>query len=253
MKCNKCGQEFGKGETCQNCGADKVSALGEFSGYESEKREPVLGPMKSSEKGNQTYFPSSPNAICPFCGEIIPADAEYCPYCRKALKTKCLKCNKLFPSQFPSCPHCGTNQQEYKEKKPDIVFLNASGGGDKIEVSWGAKNVYSCRIQLYIEDRFYNGTTYVLTDHLSGIGSTTLTIGSYEFNWCLQDIVNSHFINRHKYNVHLTLWAIYYYDDGKEHQFGRDTSTFQIYIPTLFGSASISYFHYKFNIYEKSQ
>ena len=95
MKCNKCGQEFGKGETCQNCGADKVSALGEFSGYESEKREPVLGPKKSTEKGNQTYFPSSPNAVCPFCGEIIPADAEYCPFCRKAQKTKCLKCNKL--------------------------------------------------------------------------------------------------------------------------------------------------------------
>ena len=84
---------------------------------------------------------------------------------------------------------------------------------------------------------------------LGRAGAYNLTIGSYEFNWCLQDIVNSHFINRHKYNVHLTLWAIYYYDDGKEHQFGRDTSTFQIYIPTLFGSASISYFHYKFNIY----
>ena len=42
-------------------------------------------------------------------------------------------------------------------------------------------------------------------------------------------------------------------NDGKEHEFGRDSSTFQIYIPTLFGSASISYFHYKFNINEKSQ
>ena len=45
----------------------------------------------------------------------------------------------------------------------------------------------------------------------------------------------------------------YYGDDGKEHAFGRYSSTFQIYIPTFFGSASISYFHYKFNIYEKSQ
>ena len=245
MKCNKCGQEFGKGETCQNCGADKVSALGEFSGYESEKREPVLRPMESTEKGNQTYSPSSPNTVCPFCGEIIPADAEYCPYCRKALKTKCLKCNKLFPSQFPSCPHCGTNQQEYKEKKPEIIFFNASGGGDKIEVSWGVKNVSSCKIRLEVEgDRLYRGRVYIVEDHLAERGSTTISIGS--LSWCLQDIVNSYFINRHNYNVRLALW-VYYYDDGKERNFGQETSSFQLYIPTLFGSASFSYFNFKFS------
>ena len=252
MKCNKCGEEFGKGETCQNCGADKVSALGEFTGYESEKREPVLGPMKSTETGNQTYFPSSPNAVCPFCGEIIPADAEYCPYCRKALKTKCLKCNKLFPSQFPNCPYCGTNQQEYKEKEPEIIYFEASGSKDEIKVSWAAKNVFSCKIELgVVSDRFYRGRGCIVADHLEESGSKTLSIAS--LHRCLSDIVSSYYINRHNYNMRLTLWASYYGDDGKEHAFGRYSSTFQIYIPTFFGSASISYFHYKFNIYEKSQ
>ena len=215
-----------------------MKALGNYAGYESEKREPVLRPMESTEKGNQTYSPSSPNTVCPFCGEIIPADAEYCPYCRKALKTKCLKCNKLFPSQFPSCPHCGTNQQEYKEKKPEIVFFNASGGGDKIEVSWGTKNVYRCELILDVEGgRLYRGHGYVIEQYLAASGSKTISIASL---WCLNDISNSSFI-RSSYNVHLTLRA-YYFDGGDKKCLYRETSSFHI---SLFGSASFSYFTYK--------
>lgn len=36
MKCSKCGKEFGNGSTCMNCGADRVSALGEFEGFGRE-------------------------------------------------------------------------------------------------------------------------------------------------------------------------------------------------------------------------
>lgn len=32
MKCNVCGQEFGNGAYCQHCNADRITALGNYSG-----------------------------------------------------------------------------------------------------------------------------------------------------------------------------------------------------------------------------
>lgn len=33
MKCNICGKEFGNSVKCEHCGADRVAALGNYSGY----------------------------------------------------------------------------------------------------------------------------------------------------------------------------------------------------------------------------
>lgn len=118
MKCSKCGKEFGNGTNCQYCGIDRVTGLGNYSGYDK--------PSGSSENlGNySTHYASlsdgaSNSTICYACGEVIPANSEYCPYCSKQLYVTCPKCGNTYSSQFPACNKCGTNRDVYYKQKEE--------------------------------------------------------------------------------------------------------------------------------------
>ena len=115
MKCNKCGEEFGKGETCQNCGADKVSALGEFSGYSTPKARSANGTKATSSPSAPSLEPVT-SQICWKCGEIIPM-GKFCPVCGQALVRECPKCKKEYSTQYDICPHCGTNYIVFQEQQ----------------------------------------------------------------------------------------------------------------------------------------
>lgn len=110
MKCANCGKEFGSGTNCQNCGIDRVTGLGNYSGYNN--------PTGSSGNYSSNYggYTSSKTTVCYSCGEIIPSDSEYCPYCSKELYVACPKCGHHYSSQFPACNKCGTNRSQYYRK-----------------------------------------------------------------------------------------------------------------------------------------
>ncbi len=112
MKCSVCSKEFGTGTHCQHCGVDRVTGLGNYSGYNNHTGS---NGYNSSNYGGYT---SSKTTVCYSCGEIIPSDSEYCPYCSKELYVACPKCGHHYSSQFPACNKCGTNRQHYlKEQK----------------------------------------------------------------------------------------------------------------------------------------
>ena len=113
MKCHICGKEFGKGDNCQNCGADKVAALGEFEGF-STTHQGVSHAASSSRIEQLRKEAASATRICWKCNEIIPADALYCPICRTRLERECPKCKRSYSSQYDNCPYCGTNHIEYE-------------------------------------------------------------------------------------------------------------------------------------------
>ena len=107
MKCANCGKEFGYGLNCQNCGIDRVSGLANYSGYNN----PVGGyNYDSPSYGGQT---SPKTMVCYACEEIIPANSEYCPHCRKKLFETCPKCGATYSSQFKVCNKCGTDRTQY--------------------------------------------------------------------------------------------------------------------------------------------
>ena len=111
MKCANCGKDFGNGVNCQYCGIDRVSGLANYNGY----KNPEGGnSYDSSSHGGYTSSPKT--TVCYACSEIIPADAEYCPYCRKKLYETCPKCRKTYSSQFENCPKCGTNKVQYYQE-----------------------------------------------------------------------------------------------------------------------------------------
>lgn len=116
MKCNFCGQEFGKGEKCQHCGADKVAALGEFEGF-STTHQGASHAASSSQTASIHREVTASTQICWKCNEIIPADALYCPVCRTRLERECPKCRKPYSSQYDNCPYCGTNFFEYEKER----------------------------------------------------------------------------------------------------------------------------------------
>ncbi len=107
MKCAVCGKEFGNGANCQYCGVDRVTGLGNYSGYND--------PTGSNGYNSSNYggYTSSKTTVCYACGEIIPSNSEYCPYCSKELYVKCPKCGNTYSSQFPACNKCGTNRRQY--------------------------------------------------------------------------------------------------------------------------------------------
>ena len=113
MRCSKCGKEFGEGVVCQNCGVDRVTGLANYSSYGTSDYH------RTNTSHYDSSFNSSPNTmVCYSCGEIIPANSEYCPYCSKELYVMCPKCGHKYSSQFPACNKCGTNRKEYfKEQK----------------------------------------------------------------------------------------------------------------------------------------
>jgi len=105
MKCSRCGNEFGSGSNCQSCGVDRVTGLANYGGYD--------GPAGTNGDDPDGGF--SKTMVCYACGEIIPANSEYCPYCSKELYVMCPKCGHKYSSQFPACNKCGTNREEFNE------------------------------------------------------------------------------------------------------------------------------------------
>ena len=51
--------------------------------------------------------------ICYKCGNDIPSDSEYCPFCGIKLFVTCPKCGHTHSSQYPICNKCGTNRANY--------------------------------------------------------------------------------------------------------------------------------------------
>lgn len=121
MKCNICGKEFGNSVKCEHCGADRVAALGNYSGYT---------PSAVPNSVNNTHVFSEPHvcnetkgtgfSVCYACGEVIPADAKYCPKCAKKLYEICPKCGKTYSSQYTICQYCGTDRIKYIEEQQRI-------------------------------------------------------------------------------------------------------------------------------------
>jgi predicted RNA-binding Zn-ribbon protein involved in translation (DUF1610 family) len=111
MKCANCGKEFGNGVNCQNCGIDRVAGLANYSGYDSHAGS---NSYDSSSYGGQT---SPKTTVCYACNEIIPIGATYCPVCGKKLLVTCPKCGHEYSSQYPVCSKCGTNREEYNDRK----------------------------------------------------------------------------------------------------------------------------------------
>lgn len=130
MKCSNCGKEFGEGISCQYCGVDRVQGLANYSGYDKHVGS---GNHNSSYKKEHI---SNKTTACYACGEIIPSDAEYCPYCRRKLYENCPKCGKRYSSQFKNCPKCGTNRVQYNKK----LKAEEEEAKRRMENRWRIKN-----------------------------------------------------------------------------------------------------------------
>ena len=111
MKCNVCHNEFGNGEYCQNCKADKVVGLGCYTGYNAPHIQHNL-PHQSPQQ-RTTQMVDSNMTICYKCANPIPANVDYCPACGLKLTTMCPKCGNKFSSQYAFCSSCGVNVEEF--------------------------------------------------------------------------------------------------------------------------------------------
>ena len=109
MKCSNCGKEFGTGTHCQHCGVDRVTGLANYNGYNNSG--------DSSGYNSSNYSESSKTTVCYACNEIIPLGATFCPVCGKRLIVTCPNCGNEYSSQYPVCSKCGTNREEYNERK----------------------------------------------------------------------------------------------------------------------------------------
>jgi RNA polymerase subunit RPABC4/transcription elongation factor Spt4 len=120
MKCAVCGKEFGTGSNCKHCGSDKFTGLGNYSGYNAPVvNDNTQASFESAERQNLNSSPQPDNPgsiICYACGEIIPSDSKFCPYCSRELFVVCPKCGHKYSSQFPACNQCGTNRNKYYEQ-----------------------------------------------------------------------------------------------------------------------------------------
>lgn len=121
MICKRCGKAFGDSEICQHCGADKVSALGEFRGYSIPKKTTNVEPSSSeyytsSSPSVSPRIEDTPSMICWNCGEAIPRDSKYCPVCGTLLFATCPKCGHKYSAQYPICNDCGTNREQFIKK-----------------------------------------------------------------------------------------------------------------------------------------
>ena len=113
MKCSSCGKEFGACTHCQHCGVDRVTGLANYSSYDTSDYHGA-----NTSHYNSSYNSSPKTMVCYACGEIIPINSEYCPYCRKKLYETCPNCGHEYSSQYLNCNQCGTNLKQYlKEEK----------------------------------------------------------------------------------------------------------------------------------------
>lgn len=112
MKCVNCGIEFGTGTHCQHCGIDRVTGLGNYSGYNrpAGSYEPHYN---SSSNGG--YAPNT--TVCYACSEIVPANSVYCPVCGRKLLVECPNCGSTYSSQYKICSKCGTNRESYYKQQ----------------------------------------------------------------------------------------------------------------------------------------
>lgn len=120
MRCSICGKEFGEGINCQNCGVDRVTGLANYSSYGTSDYQGT-----NTSHYDSSYYSSPKTMVCFACGEIIPSDSEYCPYCRKKLYVKCPKCGNTYSSQFPACNKCGTNRNQYLKAEKEREQIKA--------------------------------------------------------------------------------------------------------------------------------
>ena len=127
MRCAVCGKEFGTGDACQHCGADKFTGLGNYSGYEVPDGASSGNAFASQSEAyrQEAYVQHSKSMICYACGEIIPDDSKFCPYCSQSLWVQCPKCGKTYSSQYPVCNACGTNRAKYHEEQERIARQKA--------------------------------------------------------------------------------------------------------------------------------
>lgn len=113
MKCSICGNEFGDGINCQNCGVDRVTGLGNYRGFE--------GPNIDFENESSSFskFGSTKTMVCYKCNEIIPAESLFCPICGIMLWVKCPNCGHEYSSQYSICNKCGTNRNQYLKEEEE--------------------------------------------------------------------------------------------------------------------------------------
>ena len=121
MKCSVCGKEFGAGNNCQHCGTDKFTGLGNYSGYSAppgnDNTHVSTDGMNSPALFTTSQNQNNGSTVCYACGEIIPSDSKFCPYCSKELYVTCPQCGYKYSSQFPACNQCGTNRNKYYEQE----------------------------------------------------------------------------------------------------------------------------------------
>lgn len=128
MKCAVCGKEFGNGANCKNCGTDRVTGLGNYSGYDAPSNSSkTVGSYSSRRENPHQIVDNEPkiakvsSMICHACGEIIPADSKFCPHCSTSLYVTCPKCGHEYSSQYPACNKCGTNAQKYRDEQLERI------------------------------------------------------------------------------------------------------------------------------------
>ena len=148
MICKICGKEFGNGAYCQNCNTDRIKALGNYNGFNvssndmisKQSIDKISDKVTGMEYDNEHY---QNNAICDFCGEVIPAYSLFCPACGKKRQVECPSCHKMFSAKWKFCPYCGTNVETYSE---------SSGKGQSKESE--EREYYDCNDFIFDKEKF---------------------------------------------------------------------------------------------------
>ena len=187
MKCSVCGNEFGNGANCQSCGVDRVTGLGNYIGYDTPMNASmdIVSPITQHELEQQTEVVAAPqnanvgSMVCYACGEIIPADSKFCPYCSRELYVACPKCGNKYSSQFPACNQCGTNREKYLEEEKKVKEKN-----EKLK----KKSVVIPEGTLSIPPNAYKGY-YNLKRVTIPQTVTTIEEGAFDGCYCLDTIV----------------------------------------------------------------